>query len=174
MRGAGIITAGNPEELGLVPGSVNHHLMHVSDWLPTLCAVAGCGLNGTRPLDGVNQWPALRANQNVRTELLHDIYFGPFPSRFALRVGDWKVVYGQHGFDAPGTDDVDVGPFLFNIANDPGESHDVSKEHPDRLKALLAVVERYNASAVPPIYPDPQPESDPRRHQGAWVPWNGP
>ena len=31
-------------------------LMHGADWLPTLSTVAGYSLDGTLPLDGVDQW----------------------------------------------------------------------------------------------------------------------
>ena len=57
---------------GLLPprlrGTTNTQLMHVADWYPTLCALAGVDssdnwfdptTNTTHPIDGVNLWPAL-------------------------------------------------------------------------------------------------------------------
>lgn len=43
------------------PGSTYKGLMHGADWLPTLSSVAGFDLQGTLPLDGVDQWAAFNA-----------------------------------------------------------------------------------------------------------------
>jgi len=43
--------------------------MHGADWLPTLSSVAGYDLDGTLPLDGVNQWAALKATAKGEFEV---------------------------------------------------------------------------------------------------------
>ena len=49
----------------------------------------------------------------------------------AIRQGDWKICYIVKG--AGGTGDWE----MFNIRSDPGETHDLSKENPDKRKELL-------------------------------------
>jgi len=78
----------------------SHHLMHITDWLPTLThAVANNSSHFRLPtgLDGVDQWEVLSDNLNVsqRNEILHNI--DPHANASALRVGDMKLVFASHG-----------------------------------------------------------------------------
>ncbi|PBN41824.1 arylsulfatase [Sphingobium sp. D43FB] len=73
------------------------------------------------------------ANDAVGTEL--------FGSR-AIRQGDWKI-----------TDVGDGQWHLFNLSDDPGETHDLSREQPDRLAHLIAQWDAY-ATDVGVILPD--------------------
>jgi arylsulfatase A-like enzyme len=46
---------------------------------------------------------------------------------------------------------VDAGPFgksdweLFDLSQDPGETNDLSREHPDRTDSMIALWEQYKA-----------------------------
>ena len=81
VRGLGFVT-GAGLQAG-VRGTVQHGLMHVTDWLPTLVTgVAGVQITeisrpcptcnrSVAPLDGVNQWPMLSSgSDSARTEAL--------------------------------------------------------------------------------------------------------
>ena len=44
VRGTGFVTFGAPERYGVTAnGTVNRGMIHVTDWFPTICEIAGCG-----------------------------------------------------------------------------------------------------------------------------------
>ena len=94
---------------GLLPagsrGSTWRGLAHASDWYPTLVTgVAGVPIDpaatgGPRPLDGLNLWPSILANNpSPRTEVIHQVNNSYFDEGVqALRVGDLKLIRGPPG-----------------------------------------------------------------------------
>ena len=67
----------------------------------------------------------------------------------AVRQGNWKLRWQWKPF---GTGDWE----LFNLAEDPGERHDLAPAQPDKVKALLALWDEYVA-ANNVIVPDRSP-----------------
>lgn len=65
----------------MLAGGHTSQLMHSTDWLPTLCGIAGASMNGTLPLDGHNQWGILSDNAAVtaRTTIFHNVPVGSAP-----------------------------------------------------------------------------------------------
>jgi len=61
--------------------------------------------------------------------------------------------------------------WLFNIALDPTEHHDLSEREPARVKAMLDRLRDYQRGAVPCSYPADDPRADPALHGGYWGPW---
>jgi arylsulfatase len=54
----------------------------------------------------------------------------------AVRQGDWKIRWEYKSFGKAGWE-------LFNLASDPAERKDLAAEHPDRLRAMLALWDEY-------------------------------
>ncbi|XP_053381274.1 arylsulfatase B-like [Mercenaria mercenaria] len=110
MHGVGFVHSKRLNEK--MVGKISRELMHVTDWYPTLVSLAGGNLkNGTKPLDGFDQWDTINYRRpSPRKELLHNIdplypaSGQPLPNstfnttrRAALRVGDWKIITGDPG-----------------------------------------------------------------------------
>jgi len=71
-------------------------MVHLTDWLPTLLAMAGVGLApGHQPLDGWDVMPVLRGEGgkvNTRRFWQWNRYFPYIGSNAGMRDGDWKLV----------------------------------------------------------------------------------
>jgi len=52
---------------------------------------------------------------------------------------------------------------LVNLATDPGETTDLSSEHPKKAAALKAAWDEWNAQLAPPGGPGPAEPRQPRR-----------
>ncbi len=115
-------------------------LIHVVDMLPTIAGVASATTEGTKPLDGINVWPAIAEGKpSGRTEIIHNV--DPFGG--AVRQGEWKLVWKA------------VLPArleLFNIAADPDEKHNVAEANPQVVARLRARIEEMVAQSEKPLF----------------------
>ncbi|XP_046852681.1 arylsulfatase B-like [Xenia sp. Carnegie-2017] len=191
IRGVGFVNS----PLLAKPKRVSYEMIHVSDWFPTLVKLAGGDLNGTKPLDGFDVWETINTGEpSPRNEILHNIdpVKTPWSSytsykwcpQAALRVGDWKLLTGCPGdprWIPPPNASFNFSKerdfrgrnklFLFNIAEDPEERHELSSKFPEKVKELLAKLQEYNNTAVPVKYPKPDLASNPAFFNGVWSPW---
>jgi arylsulfatase A-like enzyme len=116
--------------------------LHVSDIVPTLLDLAGTEhptkTAGSKlaPIAGKSLVPLLAGSTDkVRTDK-DWVGWELFGNR-AIRQGDWKLVYLLKA--AGGTGDWQ----LYNLRDDPTELRDVSKQYPDKRKALLKLWDQY-------------------------------
>ena len=87
VRGAGFIHS----PLLSSKGRVSMELMHVTDWLPTLYAVAGGDVHKLRNIDGFDMWNTLSQSiESPRLEILHNI--DPASGAAAYRFRNWKLL----------------------------------------------------------------------------------
>ncbi|CAL1531381.1 unnamed protein product [Lymnaea stagnalis] len=196
VRGIGFVTGPLVKQQGMV----SKELMHVSDWFPTIADMVGAKVNSSLKLDGVSQWPMInQGKRSEREEILHNIdilepllgkrlFEDTFDTRVraAIRVGDYKLITGNPGdgkwyppphllkfnqsFPDPRAPD-DKNVWLFNVQEDPSEAVDLSNIYVGQVRRMLDRLQYYNSTAVPPQYPQSEPDCDPKLHGGYWGPW---
>jgi arylsulfatase len=125
----------------LAPGTISRSVMHVADIMPTLLEVAGASypktVNGQEPPPLIGKsWVKMLAGQEQSTRTTEDHMAWEIFGNRAVRQGDWKLRWQYKPF---GTGDWE----LFNVATDLGERHDLAAQHPEKVKALVALWDDY-------------------------------
>lgn len=115
----------------IAPGTETSFPMVTSDYLPTILAAVGLLVPEKRPLDGINLLPVIEQNLKERTE---PIGF-QFQKNAAWMTQRYKLLRtGKRGKDQYE---------LFDLLADPGETTDVSKDHPELVKQYQADLEHW-------------------------------
>ena len=127
---------------GLAGGRRYDGLASVMDLMPTVLDLAGVPHPGTRyrgreveSMRGISMLHMLRRESDRVHEPDHVMGWELFGRR-AIRQGDWKLVWTT---DPLGPDDWE----LFNLAEDPAESRNLSTQYADRRRELLGRWDRY-------------------------------
>ncbi|UCD00001.1 MAG: arylsulfatase [Phycisphaerales bacterium] len=106
----------------LKPGTLTAPV-HIVDWMPTLCGLAGYVPQRDLKWDGRDVWPSI-SRGTARAEPL--LFYWKTPNASAVRHGDWKLIVPKKS----------KVPELYNVTSDPYEEHDMAKQQPDRVKDL--------------------------------------
>jgi arylsulfatase A-like enzyme len=115
--------------------------MHIVDWMPTLCAIAGYHTERDLKWDGMNVWPHLTAQSTAGSPRL---LYWTTPRARAVRDGDWKLI-------VPATRGTNEGKAeLFDLSSDPNEKTDLAgtkSEQVSSLKQKLAAIAKADNDA---------------------------
>ncbi|MGV3766047.1 MAG: sulfatase [Chitinophagaceae bacterium] len=121
-------------------GAVTRQQVILEDFFPTILEMAGIKkYNTVQQIDGISFLPLLK--QKGEADAARPLIWhypnkwrkedGPGINYFsAIRVGDWKLVYNLRSGISE----------LYNLKIDMGESHDLAKQYPDKVKALRAML----------------------------------
>ena len=132
---------------GKIPaGKVSDELLCFTDMMATVAALVGEDPPGNTAEDSVDRLAILLGKTGEpRSPALHHCN-----TNFAMRGGDWKIVFGKE--DQQGAKAVGKGQ-LFNLENDLGETRNLWKERPD----LVGLMTReFKAIAKGDQHPVPQ------------------
>jgi arylsulfatase A-like enzyme len=110
------------------------------DILPTALAAAGAQADPSAKLDGVNLLPFLTGGNTGKP---HETLYWRMGPQWAVRHGDLKLVAARDGgrIHPPG---------LYDVVQDPGETKDLSAAHPEKVRELRALWDKWNAEQAPP------------------------
>lgn len=128
---------------GKIQSGTSSALISQVDIFASIATLIGKDLPKGASPDGKNMLPALMGQSPVGRDYLVEEAL----SQVALRMGDWKYIPPGTVTERGGLDEwikTPVHPpgMLFNLADDPGETNDLSKQHPKRVKAMLAILKK--------------------------------
>ena len=133
---------------GNIPAGVRiKEPVHVVDWFPTLCKLAGASLDQKLPLDGLDIWPVLSKGEKSPHDVIPLI--GSRNGEYAVRVGDWKLLVNPREYK---TEVRSARVELYNLANDPGEKKNLAAVEPTRVKEMRATLGGLVADAAHPEF----------------------
>ncbi|QQL44532.1 sulfatase [Sulfuriroseicoccus oceanibius] len=111
------------------PNSRTDYPVIIEDLFPTILEMAGNPPTPNEHIDGHSIVPALKApdtNHPDRSLFWHYPNYYNQPAFSSIRRGDWKLIYWHS----------DQSVDLFNLSQDLGEQHDISKQHPEIVNDL--------------------------------------
>lgn len=122
----------------------------LTDFLSTFAAVAGYKLQDNEGEDSFDLMPLL-AGSRTQTYLREATVSHAINGSFTIRKGEWKLLFapssGGWSYPRPGKDDKVIAtlPFyqLYNLQSDPGETKNLYREQPEKVKELELLMQAY-------------------------------
>ena len=140
------------------PGIRSDEIMTLADIMTTCADVVDYKLPPNVAEDSVSLLPILR--EDIRSAPLHEsVVHHSISGHFAIRKGDWKLLLckGSGGWSAPREAEAAKKKMpavqLFNLKDDPKESHNLQAQYPGKVEELTAdlrgIVERGRSTPGP-------------------------
>jgi arylsulfatase A-like enzyme len=128
--------------------SVSDNMAIQLDLTRTALEIAGADTKNT---DGVNLLPFLSGKKKAAP---HDALYWRFGEQMAIRVGDYKLVRYDANVDTRTgkRGQPVVGPKLYNLANDIGETKDLFAAMPEKAKELQSKWDKWNSTLSKPLW----------------------
>ncbi|WP_406695996.1 arylsulfatase [Singulisphaera sp. Ch08] len=113
-------------------------LTEVQDLLPTLIDLAKLPSPGPSAFDGVSLADLLRGTTETLTDRILVVQYGQKPAKWdcAVLSKKWRLVHGEE---------------LYDLSNDPGQTKDVARQHPEVVARLREHYEHWWADTAPEL-----------------------
>lgn len=164
------------------PGSVCETPVHVVDFFPTFLEIVEGSLPEGRILDGVSLMPLLTGTGGFQREAIYShhpeyvVAFAKTPASM-IRKGDHKLIHYFGDYldpegcsPKPGTLSgrfvLGAKTELFDLSQDPGETKDISADHPEKVVELMDDLKAWWRDTGAK-FPTPNPDMD----RSQWI-WN--
>lgn len=111
-----------------VQAAVSDEIVMSFDWMPTFLTLAGYDALAELSLDGVDLTALLQDQQSLEERSL----FWRYRSQKVVRKGKWKLLV-----------DEEMGPMLYDLAQDMRESTNRADEYPEQVEALESELRKW-------------------------------
>lgn len=113
------------------------------DLLPTICEMAGVTPPDDRIYDGSSLTGVLKNRERSPRE---GLLYHREKELYAVRKGDFKIIYATKPAYAKGDKIVYETPELYNVAIDPEERYNIAAENPEKLQELIEYTKEHRIS----------------------------
>ena len=120
------------------PNSVYDQPTSTLDLFPTICGAAGINIPPNINLDGIDLSPFIKGQVSGSP---HDTLFWSNGPNIAVRHSDWKLIKSYDN------------TWLFNLANDIGESNNLVKTKPEIVEQLETLYHDWRSQMSEPAWP---------------------
>jgi len=134
------------------PGSVSHEPVISTDFYPTILAATGQALRPHQHIDGQSLVPILTGGDSLPRDAIywHYPHYNRHPQNFpsgVIRSGNWKLI-----------ESFETGELsLYNLADDIGETVDLSEKRPAKVAELHAKLRTWRDDVgADPMRPNPE------------------
>jgi len=129
-------------------GEVRDQLVTGCDWLPTIAAFTGAELPEA-PLDGASIRDVILKSADSPHDGFLWLLGSGANAQWAVRDGNWKLLGNPRDTSGQGELTSRDKLFLVNLADDPGEAHNVAGDHAEIVTRLQARIDRVRAELQP-------------------------
>jgi len=130
----------------VAPGSTSGRISGFEDWMPTILELIGAAEGSPDEIDGVSLAPTLLGKRQPPREFLYREFSG-YGGQQSIRVGQFKAIRTNMGRG-------NLTVELYNLADDPGEQHDLADQQPEiaaKLERLMR--QQHTPSELFPLRP---------------------
>jgi arylsulfatase A-like enzyme len=151
----------------IAPGSRYAYPVGHVDIFATAAGAAGARTPADRIIDGVNLLPYLSGQAGGRP---HQTLFWRSGDYKVVLDGDWKLQSSEAQHRV----------WLFDLAHDPTEQHELSRAEPERVRTMLALIKAQDAQSAKPLWPSllrgpvfvDHPSGQPQKPGDEYVLWD--